>query len=99
MQCKLVLLNREGALAACGDTFMQLAESLQNKGLVNIDVDGRFWKWKNPPRTLEYAKKEDEERPNSGFTREVFYEEASYDIVLHACKKLGYNLYRLDVYF
>lgn len=95
---RMILLNREDTLVAAGYSFQELASSLQAKGLVNIDVDGRFWEWENPTRKLEYTKREDEDRPGNGYTRESFVVEASYDIVHHACKKLGYSLYNLNVY-
>lgn len=95
---RMVLLNKEDVLVAKGITFRELASSLQAKGLVNIDVDGRFWEWQNPERKLEYTKREEEDRPGSGYTRESFVVEASYDIVQHVCKKLGYSLYEHDVH-
>lgn len=95
---RMILLNKEEVLVARGYTFRELTSCLQSRGLVNIDVDGRFWEWENPPRKLEYTKREDEDRPGNGYTRESFVAEASYDIVHHACKKLGYSLYNLDVY-
>lgn len=88
---RMVLMNKEGGVTVYGNSFQTLAESLQAKGLVDIDVEERCWHWKYPSRTLGYAKQEIEGK--SGYTREEFIVEAAHDIVQHACKRLDYNLY------
>jgi hypothetical protein len=98
MQTKLVLLNRDGDIAARGDTLEHLVYELQTKGLVRVDTDGFYWEWKKPLSKQMYGKKEDEYIVGSGFELSEFILESSYDIVKHACSRLGYNLYRRDPY-
>lgn len=98
MQVKLVLLNKEGDLAARGDTYRHLAESLQNKGLVEINMEGRFWEWKKPLKTFRYDKVEESAELPAEYAQHEFCAEAAYDIVEFVCGKLGYNLYRHDPY-
>lgn len=98
MLVEMVLLNKEGDLAARGDTWRQLAESLQNKGLVSIDMEGRFWEWEETRKIVKYNKEEEVTELTAEEAQYEFFVDAAFDIVEYACNKLGYNLYRHDPY-